>query len=211
LAERALIEQRLRRPRLPANPRERALANIVGPVSAEFLAVISGPMQHAAVLLALVEHADGLNVLLTERAAHLKHHAGQISFPGGRIEAGGETPVDAALREAHEEIGLEPRKVAIAGALDTHVTGTGFSVTPVVGFIAGPFLARPDPAEVTGVFEVPLPHFLAPGAVQETYRERFGCRFRSYEFHYENRVIWGATAAILVTFRQILLEDKTNG
>jgi 8-oxo-dGTP pyrophosphatase MutT (NUDIX family) len=211
LALRALIEQRLRRPRSPADPRERAVANIIGPVSAEFLALISGPMQRAAVLLALVERAEGLNVLFTERAAHLRHHAGQISFPGGRIESGGETPIDAALREAREEIGLEPREVAIAGSLDTHVTGTGFSVTPVVGFIGGPFLARPDPAEVTGVFEVPLRHFLAPDAVHETHRERLGSRFRSYEFRFESRVIWGATAAILVTFRQLLLEDKTNG
>jgi 8-oxo-dGTP pyrophosphatase MutT (NUDIX family) len=162
-------------------------------------------MQRAAVLLALVEHPEGLNVLFTERAAHLKHHAGQISFPGGRIEGDGETAVHAALREAHEEIGLEPTDVAIAGALDTLVTGTGFSVTPVVGFIAAPFLARPDPAEVTGVFEVPLQYFLIPDTVHESYRERLGSRFRSYEFHWENRVIWGATAAILVNFRQILL------
>jgi 8-oxo-dGTP pyrophosphatase MutT (NUDIX family) len=204
LALRALIEQRLRRPRPPADPRDRALANIVGPVSADFLALVSGPMQRAAVLLALVEHPEGLNVLFTERAAHLKHHAGQISFPGGRIEGDGETAVHAALREAHEEIGLEPTDVAIAGALDTLVTGTGFSVTPVVGFIA-PFLAQPDPAEVTGVFEVPLQYFLTPDTVHETYRERLGSRFRSYEFHWENRVIWGATAAILVNFRQILL------
>jgi 8-oxo-dGTP pyrophosphatase MutT (NUDIX family) len=210
LATRALIEQRLRQPRSPADPRARALANLVGPVSAELQAILSGPMQQAAVLLTLVEHADGLTVLFTERAPHLKHHAGQISFPGGRIEAG-ETAVDAALREAHEEIGLEPRDVAIAGALDTHVTGTGFSVAPVVGFISAPFRARPDPAEVAGVFEVPLRHFLAADTVHETYRERLGSRFRSYEFHYEKHVIWGATAVILVTFRQLLLEDKTNG
>jgi 8-oxo-dGTP pyrophosphatase MutT (NUDIX family) len=210
LALRELIEQRLRRPASPADPRERALATIIGPVSAEFKALISGPMQHAAVLLALVERAADLNVLFTERAAHLKHHAGQISFPGGRIEDG-EKAVDAALREAHEEVGLEPQNVAIAGALDTLVTGTGFSVTPIVGFIAGPFLAQPDPAEVTSVFEVPLRHFLAPDTLLETYRERLGCRFRSYEFHYENRMIWGATAAILVTLRQLFLDEKTNG
>jgi 8-oxo-dGTP pyrophosphatase MutT (NUDIX family) len=155
LALRTLIEQRLRRPRSAADPRERALANVIGPVSADFLALISGPMQRAAVLLALVEHAEGLNVLFTERATHLKHHAGQISFPGGRIEGDRETAVEAALREAHEEIGLEPQDVAIAGALDTLVTGTGFSVTPVVGFVGAAFVAQPDPAEVAAVFEVP--------------------------------------------------------
>jgi 8-oxo-dGTP pyrophosphatase MutT (NUDIX family) len=208
---RALIEQRLRRRRLPADPRERILRNVVGPVSSALLDAISKPTERAAVLLALIEHAEGLNVLFTERAAHLKHHASQISFPGGRIESHGETPVDAALREAREEIGLTPQKVAIAGALDTHITGTGFSVTPIVGFVTGPFHAQPDPAEVSGVFEVPLHRFLAPDAVLETYRERLGSRIRSYEFHYENRVIWGATATILMTFRQLLLEDKTDG
>ena len=208
---RALIEQRLRRQRSPADTRERILANVVGPVSEDLLRLVSGPTQRAAVLLALIEHPEGLNVLFTERAADLKHHAGQISFPGGRVEPDGETAIAAALREAHEEIGLRPEDVGIAGSLDVHVTGTGFSVTPVVGFVAGPFTPRPDPAEVSEVFEVPLSHFLAPDAVRHTYRERLGTRVKSFEFHYENRIIWGATAAIMVTFRRLILEDKTDG
>jgi 8-oxo-dGTP pyrophosphatase MutT (NUDIX family) len=207
---RALIEQRLRSPRPAADPRDRILANVVGQASTELLDALAASSRRAAVLLGLVERAPGIAVLFTERAAHLKHHPSQISFPGGRLEAAGETPIAAALREAHEEIGLDPRDVAIAGCLDTQVTSTGFSVTPVVGFVGGSFEARPDPAEVQSVFEVPLQHFLAADTLRETYRERLGSRFRTYEFNYEGRVIWGATAAILVAFRELLLNEKST-
>ena len=205
---RARIEKFLASRRSAASPRERLLANVVGDVTPELLAALDAPSRQAAVLVTLVERAPGLHVLFTERAAHLKHHAGQISFPGGRVEAPGETVVDAALREAHEEIGLAPHDVAVAGCFEPHVTGTGFFVTPVVGFVAGSFVARPDPAEVKDIFEVPLAFLLDTGAARETYRERFGSRFRTFEFHYEGRVIWGATAAILVTFRNLLSDES---
>lgn len=204
---RGLIEQRLARRRSQADPRQRALANVIGPVSPAYLAALDASRERAAVLLALIERPQGLQVLFTERAAHLKHHAGQISFPGGRIEAAGESAVDAALREAHEEIGLPPGEVTVAGCLDPHITGTGFSVTPVVGFVAAEFAARPDPGEVRSVFEAPLEFFLAPEAARETHLERFGCRIRMFEFHYAGRVIWGATAAMLVTLGKIIKDE----
>jgi 8-oxo-dGTP pyrophosphatase MutT (NUDIX family) len=173
---------------------------VIGPISGELRARLAVPGAQAAVLLGLVERAAGLTVLLTERAPHLKAHGGQIAFPGGRIEAIDATPVDAALREAAEEVGLGTHEVAVAGQLPPHITGTGFIVTPVIGFIAAPFVARPDPAEVADVFEVPL-GWLLDAANRHEYRlERFGTLFRSFEFHYAGRRIWGATAAMLVTF-----------
>jgi 8-oxo-dGTP pyrophosphatase MutT (NUDIX family) len=204
---RTLIEQRLAIRRSQTDPRARLLGHVIGEASAELLGAIDGSQRQAAVLLGLVDRTEGLHVLFTERAAHLAHHPGQISFPGGRIEGDHETPVDAALREAREEVGLERGDVTIVGSLDPHVTGTGFCVTPVVGFIAGGFVPRPDPAEVNDVFEVPLSFLLDPGSVRETVRQRLGSRFRTYEFYFENRLIWGATAAILVTFRDLLSNE----
>jgi 8-oxo-dGTP pyrophosphatase MutT (NUDIX family) len=156
------------------------------------------------VLLTLLERPGGLTVLFTERAAHLKDHAGQISFPGGRIDDR-ETAVDAALREAHEEIGLDPADVEVLGALDDLLTGTGFLITPVVGYVAsGGFVAAPDPIEVASVFEVPLDFICDPANIVETYRERLGTRFRTYELRHDGYRIWGATAAILVSFRDLI-------
>jgi 8-oxo-dGTP pyrophosphatase MutT (NUDIX family) len=192
------------------DPRARVLANIEGSASPALLRMLEQPGREASVLLALIERSSGLTVLFTERAAHLKDHAGQISFPGGRLAADGETPIEAALREADEEVGLAPPDVAVLGCLDVHLTGTGFAVTPVVGFVAGPFEPRPDPAEVANVFEVPLDFILDPLNAQTTYRERFGTRFRTPELNYGEHRIWGATAAMLVTFRDVILYGKTR-
>jgi 8-oxo-dGTP pyrophosphatase MutT (NUDIX family) len=190
--------------RAPVDPRERLLANVEGPISPALQAAIDRPVRAASVLLTLVERSAGLTVLFTERAAHLKDHAGQISFPGGRIGAG-ESAVDAALRETHEEIGLVPKDVEVLGFLDEFLTGTGFLIKPVVGYVAaGEFVATPDPTEVASVFEVPLEFIVQPASVAASYRERLGTRFRTYELHHSGHRIWGATAAILVNFMDLI-------
>ena len=205
---RALIEQRLADFEPGDDSRQRMLANVVGEVSKELLEAVEQPNQQAAVLIGLVERERGLNVLFTARAAHLKHHPGQISFPGGRLSSPEEPVIDAALREAWEEIHLAPKDVTVAGCLGLHITGTGFRVTPVVGFIADGFEAIADPAEVSDVFEVPLDFILDESNVQITYRDRFGSRFRIHEFVYAGQRIWGATAAMLMTFTNIIRRDN---
>ncbi len=197
-------------PRSAHDPRERILANVDGPMSPALRAVLEQPGRAASVLVALLDRPQGLTLLFTERAAHLKDHAGQISFPGGRLAHAGETVVDAALREAHEEIGLHPADVEVLGSLDELLTGTGFSITPVVGYVAGrSFVASPDPTEVASVFEVPLELVLDPANIFATYGERLGTRFRTFELHHGGYRIWGATAAILVSFRDLIAHDKT--
>ncbi|PIE83335.1 MAG: CoA pyrophosphatase [Candidatus Contendobacter odensis] len=155
----------------------------------------------AAVLVPLVEHAEGYTVLLTQRTEHLEHHAGQISFPGGRAEVSDTDAVDTALREAEEEIGLQRRHVVeIAGFLDLYQTITGFLVTPVVGFVVPPFELTLDTFEVAEAFEVPLEFVLDPH--NHEYRSLIyqGRQRHYYAIPYQDRFIWGATAAILVGF-----------
>ncbi len=201
------IRRRVGAPRAPVDPRAHMLANIDGPISPALRAAIDSPGRAASVLLTLVERPAGLSVLFTERAAHLKDHAGQISFPGGRIRAG-ETAVDAALRETHEEIGLLPTDVEVLGVLDEFLTGTGFLIKPVVGYVAaGSFIAAPDPTEVASVFEVALAFIADPANITASYRERLGARLRTYEVHHSGHRIWGATAAILVNFRDVISDE----
>ena len=207
---RDLIERRLASARSEADARSRILANVDGPVSPAMLELLDQPSREAAVLLPLIERPGGWTVLFTERAGHLEHHPGQVSFPGGRIDGEHEDAVGSALREAWEEVRLPPREVEVAGELPPHITGTGFTITPVVGFVAGHFRPRPDPAEVAAVFEVPLDFILTPGNVRVARRERLGTRFRVYELDYGGRLIWGATATMLATFMDLLLHDETT-
>jgi 8-oxo-dGTP pyrophosphatase MutT (NUDIX family) len=182
------------------------LANVIGTPSAELNDLIAAPSREAAVLVGLVPRPGGLHILLTERARHLVHHPGQISFPGGRLNHAREGYIEAAIREANEEVGLAPHQVAVLGQLPPRLTGTGFAVTPVVGWVAEAFRAVPDPAEVRSAFEVPVAHLLDPGNRTDLIRERFGTRFISYEFHFEQHRIWGATAAILAEFFEVINE-----
>ena len=158
----------------------------------------------AAVLVPLVDRREGLTVLLTQRTDHLLHHGGQISFPGGRVEEHDTGPVETALRETEEEIGLERRHVEIIGFLDLYQTVTGFLITPVVSFVEPGFALNPDPFEVAEVFEVPLSFILDPRNHELRSRLYKGLERRFYVLPYENRYIWGATAAMLVSFAKRL-------
>ena len=161
----------------------------------------------AAVLVPIVERPAGLSLLLTRRTDHLDVHAGQISFPGGRVE-GDESLEAAALRETEEEVGLPRRHVRLIGMLDTYVTRTGFEVTPVVGAIRPPFPVTPDSFEVAEVFEVPLSFILAPSSLQRHVRVFQGKERQFYAFPHGDYYIWGATAGMLVNLVQVLTASE---
>ena len=160
----------------------------------------------AAVLVAIVTGAAP-GILLTKRNASLRRHAGQVSFPGGRIDPGDADAEAAALREAEEEIGLDPARVEVLGRLSDYRTGTGFRVTPVLGLVSPGFATRLSAAEVDAVFELPLSVLVDPAAPERREAE-FGGRMRRYwVWPHEEHFIWGATAAILVHLARRLRGD----
>lgn len=163
-------------------------------------------LRPAAVLVPLVDHPHGMSVLLTQRTAHLTAHAGQISFPGGRIEEDDPDAVAAALRETEEEVGLPRDRVSVVGRLDTYLTGTGFEITPVVGIVAPPFPLAIDPFEVAEAFEVPLSFILDRRNHQRVERQSGAHRRAFFVLPYQGRNIWGATAGILVNLAEVLAE-----
>lgn len=172
--------------------------------------VAGRPLSPAAVLVPLVAYEDGVRVLFTRRTDRLSHHSGQISFPGGRVDAGDGDLVACALREAEEEIGLERRFVRVLGALDCYITVTGFAVTPVVAAVTPGFRLRIDPAEVAEAFDVPL-EFLLDAA---NHRRDSGV-FNGVERHwwamrYGGYYIWGATAGMLRNLHERLREAETD-
>ncbi len=161
-------------------------------------------LRPAAVLVPIVERAAHVTVLLTQRTEHLSHHAGQISFPGGRVEPQDRGAVDTALRETEEEIGLDRAHVEVAGRLDIYQTVTGFSITPVVGFVGDGFSLKLGRAEVSEAFEVPLDFVLDAANHQRHSREFEGARRYYYAMPYRDRYIWGATAGMLVNLSKRL-------
>jgi 8-oxo-dGTP pyrophosphatase MutT (NUDIX family) len=162
------------------------------------------PRIPAAVLVPLVEHTDGFTVLLTQRTADLKSHAGQISFPGGRIEPEDADAIAGALRETEEEIGLARSHVEILGHLDPYITVTGYEVTPVVGAVTPPFDLKADPVEVADIFEVPLAFLLDPANHQRHSRMVGDLQRAYYAMPYGDRYIWGATAGMLINLYEVL-------
>ncbi|MBV9654375.1 MAG: CoA pyrophosphatase [Acetobacteraceae bacterium] len=165
--------------------------------------LIDGDLVPAAVLVPIVL-GPAPCVLLTKRNERLKAHAGQVSFPGGRIDPGDASPEAAALREASEEIALECREVELAGRLPDYVTGTGYRITPVLGLIPPGLPLRPSPQEVEAVLELPLSVLLDPDAPQRK-RAMFRGRLREFwVWPHPDHYIWGATAAILVHLARIL-------
>ncbi|HSD53523.1 MAG TPA: CoA pyrophosphatase [Burkholderiales bacterium] len=158
----------------------------------------------AAVLVPLVDRPGGLTVLFTQRSAELTNHPGQVSFPGGRIEARDAGPWEAAVREAQEEIGLPPDHVRRVGYLHDHLVISGFVVTPVVAYVTPGFEFRLDRTEVDGTFEAPLEFLLDRANYFQTTRRIGGRSFPTWDIAWQEHRIWGATAGMLVSFAELV-------
>lgn len=152
--------------------------------------------RQSAVLVPIVDYGDRLSLLFTQRAMHLNHHPGQISFPGGKLELN-ETSAAAALREAEEEIGIKAAEIALLGQLHPYNTLTGFQISPWVGLLSASANINPDPQEVSLVFEVPLAFFLEQGNRHQLWLPWLGQPRQLHFMPYQDKLIWGATAAII--------------
>lgn len=170
------------------------------------IAEMTKDLRLAAVLVPLVEHAEEPSILLTRRADHLDKHSGQVAFPGGKVEESDASPIATALREAEEEIGLDPDYVEVAGVLDTYQTGTGFLILPVVGFVRPGFSLTPDANEVADIFEVPASIALTEASYKTDSGEWKGRMWNFYSMDYQGYNIWGATAGMLMHISRRIAE-----
>ena len=195
---------RLRDPLDPAGAVARRRSRLRGDHIVDSRVRIPAELRDAAVLVPLIDHSDGILVLLTLRTAGLPHHAGQVAFPGGRLDDTDRDPVDTALREAEEEIGLPPGAVDVVGRLDDYITGTGYVVAPIVGFVEPGREYVPDPFEVDDVFEVPLRFLMDPANHKRETKQWKGIERTFYAMHWHGWHIWGATAAMLVNLHEVL-------
>jgi 8-oxo-dGTP pyrophosphatase MutT (NUDIX family) len=155
-------------------------------------------LRPAAVLLAFVEQAGEATLLFTTRTPTLSSHAGQVSFPGGRIDGTDGSPEQAALREAYEEIGLPASNVEVVGRLAAYETLSGYHITPVLGFVTQAFVQKPNPDEVADIFNVPVRHLINPANIERQSALWQGAARHYYAIPYEARLIWGATAGMVV-------------
>lgn len=168
---------------------------------------LTATLTPAGVLIPVIERRGDLSVLLTQRSAGLTHHAGQISFPGGRMEEHDEDVGVTALRETHEEVGIAPQHVSVIGYLGPMPTITGYAVTPVVGLVSDAAALVIDPTEVEYAFEVPLNFLLDRRNEKRVERTFQGRAIPMTEFQYEEWRIWGATANMVITLRQSLIKE----
>lgn len=200
----ALLRDRLRETRPPHNPTDVILPPGSETWPEDVRVNLTASLRPAGVLIPVIERRGGLVVLLTRRAAALKHHASQIAFPGGSMEAGDLSIAATALRETHEEVGIRPEQISILGYLDPMPTITGYAVTPVVGSVTPSATIDVDRAEVEFAFEVPLDFLLDAANARPSVREIAGRQLPIVEYRYQQHRIWGATAHMLVNLREKL-------
>jgi 8-oxo-dGTP pyrophosphatase MutT (NUDIX family) len=169
------------------------------------------PIRPAAVLVPVVDHAEEPTVLLTQRAQHLPDHAGQVSFPGGKIDKSDKSPLDSALREAEEEIGLDRSFVTPLGYLDLYMTTLGYRIVPVIARVEPGFALTLNESEVDASFEVPLAYLMNQNNMQRHSREWQGMTRQYYAITFGERYIWGATAGILRNLRERIYRGVNAG
>lgn len=197
---RARLNERIHRG--PARVRERGDYDL-NPKWAETVSE-ARTLKPAAVLIPIIERSAGMRVLFTRRADHLARHAGQVSFPGGRLDEGDDDEVAAALRETEEEVGLSRTFVTVLGGLDRYETGTGFAIHPFVGLVRDGFELTIDKSEVAEAFEVPLAFLMDPANHEPRTATWQGRERRFYGMTYDGHYIWGATAGILINLYERL-------
>lgn len=203
-ALRRLIEERLKDSRPAPDHRSALPAGIAAHTDPVLRQYFPPSPVAAAVLVPIVDHQDGLSILFTRRSAQLRQHAGQVSFPGGRVESTDAGPLEAALRETEEEIGLSRQHVSFAGYLDPHLIMSGYWITPVIGFVQPGFALKLDAREVDATFEVPLTYIFDSANHRLRQRQIGDTPIEVYDIPFGEHNIWGATAGILMALYRML-------
>tara|TARA_Y100000588_G_scaffold293251_1_gene312859 strand:+ start:615 stop:1259 length:645 start_codon:yes stop_codon:yes gene_type:complete len=204
------LQNRLKTTQSPADPLAVEFEHLGSPLPEAVVSSIRDDLQPAAVLIPIIQRQNGLMVLLTERSSALKYHAGQVSFPGGRMEPDDECITTTALRETYEEVGIAPSQVEVFGYLPPCATVTGYAVTAVIGLIMPGHAIALDSAEVAEAFEVPMEFLLAEGNVTYDEYDYKGGRVPVATYDFEGHKIWGVTAGIILNLREILIRNNSE-